>query len=224
MQKSITSSLLLGVATTSITNLALFFGTNSAQAATVQFTDLASFQANTTGLTTIDFEGLAGPGGIVNYPSLTTGGVTFTSGQFIYVVDSAFGSPNFNWGSGASLMAPGATLLTATLPPGVTAIGSDIMSEVLYSKLFDITLSTGETFNLLSLARPNRKFIGFTSDTAISSISFLASGTRTEIDNFTFGMANTAATSVPEPFTIIGTLVGGTSALRMRKKLKSVRK
>ncbi len=30
----------------------------------------------------------------------------------------------------------------------------------------------------------------------------------------------TAATSVPEPFTIIGTFVGGTAALRLRKKLK----
>jgi hypothetical protein len=28
-------------------------------------------------------------------------------------------------------------------------------------------------------------------------------------------------TSVPEPFTIIGTLIGGSAALRMRKKLKS---
>jgi hypothetical protein len=30
-----------------------------------------------------------------------------------------------------------------------------------------------------------------------------------------------APTDVPEPFTIVGTLVGGTAALRMRKKLKS---
>ena len=28
-------------------------------------------------------------------------------------------------------------------------------------------------------------------------------------------------TSVPEPFTIVGTLIGGTAALRMKKKLKS---
>jgi hypothetical protein len=34
------------------------------------------------------------------------------------------------------------------------------------------------------------------------------------------GTANTA-TSVPEPFTIIGTIVGGTAALRLRKKLKA---
>ena len=39
------------------------------------------------------------------------------------------------------------------------------------------------------------------------------------------GVVDTSATSgntaVPEPFTIIGTLVGGTAALRMRKKLKA---
>ena len=30
-----------------------------------------------------------------------------------------------------------------------------------------------------------------------------------------------SSTAVPEPFTIVGTLVGGTAALRMKKKLKS---
>jgi hypothetical protein len=33
--------------------------------------------------------------------------------------------------------------------------------------------------------------------------------------------ASTPPTAVPEPFTIIGTLVGGTAAVRIRKKLKS---
>jgi hypothetical protein len=32
---------------------------------------------------------------------------------------------------------------------------------------------------------------------------------------------NTTSTAVPEPFTVIGTLIGGTAAFRMRKKLKS---
>ena len=32
---------------------------------------------------------------------------------------------------------------------------------------------------------------------------------------------NTSATAVPEPFTVIGTLIGGTAAFRMRKKLKA---
>jgi hypothetical protein len=35
------------------------------------------------------------------------------------------------------------------------------------------------------------------------------------------GSINGATTAVPEPFTIIGTLIGGTAAVRMRKKLKS---
>ncbi|WP_310429782.1 hypothetical protein [Chamaesiphon sp. VAR_48_metabat_135_sub] len=39
------------------------------------------------------------------------------------------------------------------------------------------------------------------------------------LDNVVVDVA--ASTSVPETFTIIGTLVGGTAAMRMRKKLKS---
>lgn len=35
------------------------------------------------------------------------------------------------------------------------------------------------------------------------------------------GSINSAATAVPEPFTIIGTLIGGTATVQMRKKLKS---
>jgi hypothetical protein len=41
--------------------------------------------------------------------------------------------------------------------------------------------------------------------------------------NYPLGLAfgpDPVAAAVPEPFTIIGTLVGGTAALRMRKKLK----
>jgi hypothetical protein len=33
----------------------------------------------------------------------------------------------------------------------------------------------------------------------------------------------TTSTAVPEPFTIIGTLIGGTAAFRMRKKLKAIK-
>lgn len=39
-----------------------------------------------------------------------------------------------------------------------------------------------------------------------------------------FTIAPIAATAIPEPFTIIGTLVGGTAALRMRKKLSDAAK
>jgi hypothetical protein len=42
------------------------------------------------------------------------------------------------------------------------------------------------------------------------------------LDNVVVDVA--ASTSVPEPFTIVGTLVGCTAAMRMRKKLTSVNK
>jgi hypothetical protein len=43
--------------------------------------------------------------------------------------------------------------------------------------------------------------------------------------NTGFGaVVSTASTAVPEPFTIIGSIVGGTAAFRMRKKLKSTSK
>jgi hypothetical protein len=43
-------------------------------------------------------------------------------------------------------------------------------------------------------------------------------GSGVAIDN-----VNLAAASVPEPFTVIGTLIGGTAAVRMRKKLKQAK-
>jgi hypothetical protein len=203
---------------------------NSAQAATLQFTNLASFQANTTGLTTINFEGLAPAGSFITYPTgLTTGGVNFNAGNFLYIVDPAV-SPDYNWGSGSVLQGgagQAAATITATLPSGITAVGSDIMSIGVTGPIaspFTIALSTGETFNLNSLTYPNRQFVGFTTDTNIASISFQATNGNTLLDNFRFGRANTVATAVPEPFTIIGTLVGGTAALRLRKKLKSAGK
>jgi hypothetical protein len=98
------------------------------------------------------------------------------------------------------------------------------MSFHSYASPFTITLSTGETFNLDSLYYPDRQFVGFTSDTDITSISFNATGGYLMLDNFRFGSAAVATASVPEPFTVIGTLVGGTAALRMRKKLKSASK
>jgi hypothetical protein len=50
-----------------------------------------------------------------------------------------------------------------------------------------------------------------------NSLPFLSQN----VDNFTISGSATGDTAVPEPFTIIGSLVGGTAAFRMRKKLKS---
>jgi hypothetical protein len=230
MIKPLAPYLALSIATATITSFSILANPNSAQAITIQFNNLASFQAQTTGLTTINFEGLAPAQRFIAYPTgLTTQGVNFTGSSGLLVVEPALSQPFYNWGSGATLSAqPSPRSISVNLPSGVTAVGSDIMSFNSFNNFnsyafpFTIGLSTGETFNLNSLNYPNRQFVGFTSDTPITSISFLANGGVTQLDNFRFGTANT--TSVPEPFTVIGTLIGGTSAFRIRKKLKLAQK
>jgi hypothetical protein len=227
--------IILSLCTATITSLSLLATTNSAQAVTVQFNDLASFTAATT-TQNIDFEGTAGAGGVTFYPSgLAINGVTFTAlSGFgtpfdVFAVDPAI-LPGENFGSGTNIRSCSGCEIVATLSSGITAVGGDFAGLVDISVPFTITLSTGETFNLNSPNSFSFNFAGFTSDTAISSISFKGLGDSnsyyggtTRLDNFRFGTANAAA-SVPEPFTVIGTLVGGTTALRMRKKLKSAQK
>jgi hypothetical protein len=56
-----------------------------------------------------------------------------------------------------------------------------------------------------------------------STGNYFSSGGGSLDFNFTLSgnVAAAPSTSVPEPFTIIGTIIGGTAAFRMRKKLKS---
>ncbi|WP_295620487.1 PEP-CTERM sorting domain-containing protein [Chamaesiphon sp. GL140_3_metabinner_50] len=65
-----------------------------------------------------------------------------------------------------------------------------------------------------SSADPNPVFSGIDGDLSLYGTGALT-GFATRVDT------SATATAVPEPFTIIGTLVGGTAALRMRKKLKA---
>jgi hypothetical protein len=70
-----------------------------------------------------------------------------------------------------------------------------------------------DRFTTFSLA----SFSGF--GTA-QSVRFGGTANQILFDNVSFNTVN-SSTQVPEPFTVIGTLVGGTAAFRMRKKLKS---
>ena len=70
-------------------------------------------------------------------------------------------------------------------------------------------------------------FVGAIDDTSnFSSVEFwgtgvgevLYAGGKIRYANVAIG--SVSSTQVPEPFTIVGTLVGGTAAMRLRKKLK----
>ena len=87
--------------------------------------------------------------------------------------------------------------------------------------------STGKTeYQLIGTGEPHGT-LQFTG--AFDTVSW-RSLSNEDWNGFTVGIQGTAAevfppsTSVPEPFTIVGTLVGGTAALRTRSRLRSTAK
>jgi hypothetical protein len=91
-----------------------------------------------------------------------------------------------------------------------------------------VTVSLGSLYNEVFTLPSATPF------TTITRSFIVASATSTGLifdhagsDNFGLFLDNvvlsstSASTAVPEPFTIIGTLIGGTTAVRMRKKLKA---
>ncbi|WP_245894016.1 PEP-CTERM sorting domain-containing protein [Chamaesiphon polymorphus] len=79
-----------------------------------------------------------------------------------------------------------------------------------------------DTFSIVTgPSAGSNNFYGFTGVT-FDAIRVTAANSFATIDNIQFGTAT--AQSVPEPFSIIGTLVGGTAAFRLRKKLADANK
>jgi hypothetical protein len=64
----------------------------------------------------------------------------------------------------------------------------------------------------------------FSGNTQWNLLDAAISDTASFSDMGIFAYKSASAAAVPEPFTIIGTLIGGTAAVRMRKKLKSADK
>jgi hypothetical protein len=91
-----------------------------------------------------------------------------------------------------------------------------------YTNLFDLTQATSYSSSFIAAN-------GGTTATAEAALeaSLLAGTAYFDIHTLLFpggeirGFLVQQSTSVPEPFTVIGTLVGGTAAFRIRKKLKS---
>lgn len=204
---------------------ALAFTAAPARADTVVYTTRALFNAAATNLTTITFEGIASTNSVANFSSpLTLQGATFSgspTGQ-VSVVDSGFFAPLFQFNSGAVLS--GFAFVDVTLPAGITAIGTDLMSTNPDGLPFQVVLSTGETFVVNTPLRPGRGFFGITTDVAIASIRFLTVPGQNQssgiplIDNFSFGQAQTAA--VPEPATVLllGTGLAGLATRARRRR------
>jgi hypothetical protein len=184
--------------------MALSSVTRDAHADIISYTDRTIFNSNSTARTDIAFE--TAPAGGYQFYGATTGttfgAVTFT-GSSLYTFDPAWNNGQFNYNSGDSLYtAEFNAPVTVTLPGNVTAVGLDFMHYAsgngsLGTMQFTIN---GQNFTGNTQLRPNRSFIGFTSDAPITSFSYRStSGELPTIDNFSYGVAAVVAT--PEPST-----------------------
>lgn len=197
-----------------------------ARADTLIFSSRTVFNTAATNLTTIDFEGIAATNSVANFSSpLTLHGATFSGSPtgMVSVLDSGFFAPLFQFNSGAVL--GGFAFIEVTLPAGITAIGTDLMSTNPSGSPFQVVLATGETFVVNTPLRPERGFFGIVTDVAIASIRFTSQPAGPNqsagiplLDNFSFGQAQTAP--VPEPATIVllGTGLAGIAARARRRR------
>src|SRR5258708_32519311 len=110
----------------------------------------------------------------------------------MFVTGPLFYDGLYQWNSGAVLtFQHNSTLnrLIVTLPPGTTAVGSDIMTILPDAQPVKDTLATGEVFTARTFEQPARAFIGILSSSPVASLEFSAAGVVAAHDD-TFDLGN----------------------------------
>lgn len=180
-----------------------------AVASVTSYTTRAAFDAATTGITTIGFEGIAPADGFVglgNGGSITLSGVTFTahSGVYLFVNSSTYYAvndpPAYDLGSGDYLVAGSGApaFLSIALPVPVTALAFSFGTFDDSTSQITISAAPGGDALTAGAPYPTNTFVGFTSSAPISSLQIeITAGNRQDtltLDNFSFGAA-----AIPEP-------------------------
>jgi hypothetical protein len=101
------------------------------------------------------------------------------------------------------------------------ALGDNVPVTVSFTGTRADSSTVAQSFTTDNVVRTLETF-NFTNFTNLVRVDWAQGSVFHQFDNINVSAA--ATTAVPEPFTIIGTLVGGTAAFRMRKKLKLARK
>ena len=191
--------------------------------ASTMINNQSDWLALTSGVTTITFEGLAptSPTWYSTPQGLTVSGVNIVGVQegggnnlAVYAENNA----SVSW-SGNVLEGPyGPGYVVATLPGGVTAVSTQLATWGPGNDVL-VTLNGIESFTVHAIHTPT--WVGFTSNTPITSIQFAATSSKPEIDNFSFGSFS-PADSVPEPDTVfLGAI--GLAGLWLGRRLRRFR-
>jgi hypothetical protein len=193
------------IPSTTVNGISSFDGTNilvSGPSFTVtnNFLSTDTISLNISGIVNLDFN--HNPGYTVNAAGITT------DLSEIYGIPVAKGSNYSNNGTGFD---SGALLL------GNSTLGyHQLLAANSANGLGSSNPPTNISLSNVSLASIFGS--GLTSGTVLQ---FQIADTDFNNNNGAFAVSGSIDTAVPEPFTIIGTFVGGTAAVRMRKKLKS---
>jgi hypothetical protein len=202
----------------------LTFYASLASATTTEYTDVLSFEAAVLPPSTYNFEGIA-PSGSVSFVDVTVGGATFTAGggsNYDVVIDSNagignYGSSFFSGEAGVPGVAPSEVVCTLA---GAMALGFTYGDWADAAILFTVTLSTGDIFTLTTPSNAGfaTGFVGFVSDTPITSVTFADNGSAFDVLQFS---ESAGATSVPEPGTLALTATGllGMALLGRRRRM-----
>jgi hypothetical protein len=203
------------IAATGVFGLAALGSVSSASAATIRLADATSLRS-----TAITF---SEPDAAFLNPIYSIGGRTIS---FSGIIDNDLANPNSPvlFGGDQDTSGP----ITVSFDRNVSAVG---FNAGFFNAVGSTTLTalgrTGQVLGSFSNSGTGFEFLGLSTGSndiaglQISSTS--GEGNSFAIDDFQFNVAprNTNAEAVPEPFTIVGTIIGGSAAMRMRKKLKS---
>lgn len=211
---------LLG-ATTLFAAFAILTATQSSHAGTVAV-DLATFNAETVGQTTTNFDGYtvqdpSGYDGFTNPASITVNGITFTaSSPFLNINDPSIYGTTGNVITNSYPPGGDFDTLTITLGSNVTAFGVDFASSV---NLVSFALNNGFTQTVgASTDYSAPGFVGFVSTQPFNVITLsIASPEGWEVAD----VVTASATPLPAALPLFASGLGGLGLLGWRRKRKA---